>query len=400
MEQAVTAIADASLDALGASAWDVIVIGAGPAGAIAAHQAARQGLRTLLVDAKRFPRRKVCGGCLSQSAVVTLKQAGLESLLLELGAPRIDRVCLFSGDSHSELPLPGGYAIDRAEFDLALAQRAIAAGVSFVTGCVAKVLGVESGVQRIGLTTPSRTTVASARVVVVADGLLRSSLHAEASAVASPAPRSRIGVATLVAARDAQPAFGAIEMSIACHGYAGQVRLDDQRTLIAAAIDRDLLSRRSIGEAVAMIVGKRGEPIRESLFAAEWQAAPPLTRKPPCIAGERWFAIGDAAGYVEPFTGDGMAAALETGVAVAPWLAAAQRTWTSELAAAWSIEHRRIVGRRQWLCRGLAWTLRRPWAADMLLSLCRHAPHFVSRTLATVQQRTAACTTLGQAAIP
>jgi flavin-dependent dehydrogenase len=262
------------------------------------------------------------------------------------------------------------------------------------------VLGVHSGVQRVCLTTSLRSTVAAARVAVVADGLLRSSLHADAATVASPAPNSRIGVATLVATSDSPLAFGAIEMSIAQRGYAGQVRLDDQRVLVAAAIDRSLLNSSSIGKAVGTILGKRGERIRESILAAVWQAAPPLTRKPPCIAGERWFAVGDAAGYVEPFTGDGMAAAIETGVAVTPWLAAAQRAWVPQLAAAWTAEHQRIVGRRQWLCRGLAWTLRRPWAADMLLSLCRHAPHFVSRTLTAVQHRATACTSLGQAAVP
>lgn len=394
------AAVDVSIDALGASAWDVIVIGAGPAGAVAALQAARQGLRTLLVEAKQFPRRKACGGCLSHSAVDTLQQAGLGRALLELGAPRINRVRLFAGKSCGDLPLPGGYAIDRAAFDLALAQRAVAAGVTFAAGCVARVLGVKSGLQRIGLTTPIRTTVASARVVVVADGLLRSSLHPDASAVVHPAPRARIGVATLIAVRDAPLASGVIEMSIAQHGYAGQVRLDDQRLLVAAAIDREMLSSRSIGEAVAVVLGKRGELFRESLVAAEWHSAPPLTRKPPNIAGERWFAVGDAAGYVEPFTGDGMAAALETGAAVTPWLAAAQRSWTSAMAAAWTDEHRRIVGRKQSLCRGLAWTLRRPWATGMLLSLCRRAPRLVSRTLATVQQRSTARTNLGQAAIP
>ena len=43
------------------AAWDVVVIGAGPAGAIAARQIALAGARVLLVERKSFPRRKVCG---------------------------------------------------------------------------------------------------------------------------------------------------------------------------------------------------------------------------------------------------------------------------------------------------------------------------------------------------
>src|SRR4051812_5069596 len=53
--------------------WDLIVIGAGPAGAISAMLAARSGFATLLVDRKRFPRAKVCGGCLNASAVGILQ---------------------------------------------------------------------------------------------------------------------------------------------------------------------------------------------------------------------------------------------------------------------------------------------------------------------------------------
>ena len=49
--------------------WDVIVIGAGPAGAVAARQVALAGLQTLLVDAKCFPREKVCGGYLNPPRV-------------------------------------------------------------------------------------------------------------------------------------------------------------------------------------------------------------------------------------------------------------------------------------------------------------------------------------------
>lgn len=99
MEQAMNSLVDVSIDALNASTWDVVVIGAGPAGAVAALKAARHGLRTLLVDAKRFPRRKACGGCLSHSAVATLQQVGLESVLQELDAPRINHVRLFAGSS-------------------------------------------------------------------------------------------------------------------------------------------------------------------------------------------------------------------------------------------------------------------------------------------------------------
>ncbi|MFY7877691.1 MAG: FAD-dependent oxidoreductase, partial [Pirellula sp.] len=50
-------------------AWDLIVVGAGIAGSSTAILAAREGLRVLLIEAKRFPREKVCGGCLNPRAI-------------------------------------------------------------------------------------------------------------------------------------------------------------------------------------------------------------------------------------------------------------------------------------------------------------------------------------------
>ena len=60
--------------------WDALVIGAGPAGALAARQAALSGKRVLLVDSKSFPRPKVCGACLNGQALVVLQSVGLGSV--------------------------------------------------------------------------------------------------------------------------------------------------------------------------------------------------------------------------------------------------------------------------------------------------------------------------------
>ena len=66
-------------------AWDVLVLGAGPAGAAAARQLARRGHRVLIVEKARLPRAKVCGGCLSGGALDVLQMIGLGDLPIRCG---------------------------------------------------------------------------------------------------------------------------------------------------------------------------------------------------------------------------------------------------------------------------------------------------------------------------
>ncbi len=71
--------------------WDVVVIGAGPAGAVSALLLAREGKKVLLVDKAVFPRSKVCGSCLSSKTLDYLNQAGLGDLPSSLNAGKNNR---------------------------------------------------------------------------------------------------------------------------------------------------------------------------------------------------------------------------------------------------------------------------------------------------------------------
>ena len=65
------------------TSWDVVVVGAGPAGSMAALEIARRGPSVLLVDKARFPRYRVCGCCLNGRALSLLGSAGLGGLVDE-----------------------------------------------------------------------------------------------------------------------------------------------------------------------------------------------------------------------------------------------------------------------------------------------------------------------------
>ena len=101
---------------------DVIVIGAGPAGACAAIAAAHAGARVMLVERTRFPRPKVCGCCLSDAAVAGLEAIGAHGALH--GSVPIDAVRIATGAGEARLPRAGGVALSRMALDARLAAHA------------------------------------------------------------------------------------------------------------------------------------------------------------------------------------------------------------------------------------------------------------------------------------
>lgn len=352
--------------------WDVLVIGAGPAGALAARQAALAGARVLLVERKTFPRWKVCGACVNEQALSVLRGVGLGDLTTSLGAIPLDEFRLRAAGREARLRLPGGVSVSRARFDAALARTAIDAGCAFLSGTQAQVEAVEEGHRSVALRQRDESATAAARVVLAAAGLGHDCLPA-AQGLQSVAENSRIGAGATLTEFPEYYERGTIFMAVGRGGYVGLVRPEDDTLNVAAAFDRTLLSRTGgPGSGAASLLEDAGFPRIDSLATAHWQGTVSLTRHPPQPAHERLFMLGDASGYVEPFTGEGIAWALAAAVAVVPLAARGAVEWNSRLPAQWTDLCRRTIGRRQRLCRLLATLLRSPLcvrAAIRMLSL-------------------------------
>jgi menaquinone-9 beta-reductase len=376
-----TLTATLSLHEASQKCWDVVVVGAGPAGALAAHELARRRLAVLLVDRQAFPRWKVCGCCLNSQALAALRSAGLEELPERCRAVPLTAMNLATKRVSATIALSQGMALSRETLDAALVQAAIGAGANFLPETLAHVIVDRShgavDARSVSLTQQQANVVITCRLVIAADGLNGSVLGGETGRRATVAAHSRIGAGTIATPAETPDFFrrGTIYMACDSGGYVGLVRREDNALTIAAALDLEAI-RRAGGVAVAaeQILHETDWPAIGDFTRLPWRGTPALTRQAKQPAAERILALGDAAGFVEPFTGEGMAWALTAAVAIPPIAERAVQKWHPALACQWISLHRRIVKQRQYFCHAAAWTLRSPWLMYGLVRALQWVP--------------------------
>lgn len=347
-------------DRLQELAWDgVVVVGAGPAGSAAAAVLARLGHPTLLLDRARFPRPKACGECLNPGAVEVLKRLGFLHRVLQRSPARLDgwrirwpeethrgsdgAVPSEGGGLQGRLPPPGGLALPREELDHALVDAAREAGARVVEGAAAE--GVEAGSTAGG--DAARPTlrirdgdggrhVLRPRYLVAADGL-RSTIARKLGLVRRPPRIAKVSVTFRLRASPPQArtlpgraAGTGPAARIGTGAFQGQLYLSGEGTLGLAPVND---AGSSWNATLVVDPGRWGRRLGQGApeVLEEWlQEVPhPWDHPPEVVAGPRGsgpfdrpvapvtrgrvILAGDAAGYYDPLTGQGIYRALRSG---------------------------------------------------------------------------------------
>jgi geranylgeranyl reductase family protein len=308
--------------------WDVTVIGAGPAGCVAAAHLSALGYRTLLLDRKSFPREKVCGDGLIPDALRALSRIGLEREVRRRGH-EISRISFFSA-SRVEVDVPGDFVtLRRRELDTLLAREAVSRGTTFCEGEVAALEEAPDGSIRCRIADDDR--VVRSRFALVATGVSTRLLRGhgvvreeDPNAIAlrcyvrSPVQLDRLMISF---DRSVTPGYAWIfplgegEYNVGCGVF--NRRIESRRFNLRSVFERfseDFPVMRDLMDRATEQSPLKGAPLRCG-----------LTGVAPEVPG-RVLAIGETIGATYPFSGEGVGKAMETGEIAARTVDEAFRT--------------------------------------------------------------------------
>lgn len=298
---------------------DAIVVGGGPAGVAAAVFLRQYGHDVLLLDEARFPRDKVCGEGISPEAWRLLDRLGLKQSVqalrphplrgMTLVAP--DGTC-FRGDYRDRQ----GLAVRRLDFDHVLLQGARASGVEVQESCRVVDLVMESGqVQGVTVDGGRGPETVRARLVVGADG--RRSVVARRLGLLAEHPRFRkFAVRGYWEGMEGLEERG--EMHVGGGGYCGIAPLSSTHANVAFVLDQGEMAPAGgdIEGFYRSALERRWPRIAERLSRATLTEKPraigPLALVARRVSAPGLLLVGDAAGFYDPFTGEGVTLALRS----------------------------------------------------------------------------------------
>ena len=357
---------------------DVVVVGAGPAGSATALLLARAGVAVRIVERTRFPRRKVCGEYLNGGAVEALARLGVRDAVHAVSSP-LRGVRLVPEDADPvELDFPRlALACPRETLDAILLREALASGALLEYGRVEEII-VEDG-QCVGVTVRGEDGAVRdrpAEFVVGADGV-GSVLAQRVMLAKPPRPGARYAVGGHYAGFG--DLDGYVEMYAGGGAYFAINPLGADRANVMVVVPKDRLARwsRDVDAGITGAAAELGRGIRS--FDGVTRIGPRVSFGPLAhdVTGAEQAGVvlvGDAAGFLDPFTGQGVFLALTGAEHAAAALVTALDDPAREAAA--------FGEYASWRMRDLVWRRRLSQAVALLIDvpfLARRAAERLAR---------------------
>jgi len=304
--------------------YDVVIAGAGPAGSVAAIVLARAGARVALIDRARFPRHKLCGDTLNPGVLNILQRLKLSSMAEACGLPIAGMILTGEGGETVEGRYPDGLiarAIKRSDFDWALVQDAVASGANFfdettVLEPIVENDGRQASVKGVWVRSRDMRRAIRGTATIAADGR-RSRIAFGLGLSRHPRRPRRWAVGVYAERVDGTTDLG--EMHIRRGRYIGVAPLPNGLTNVclvkpSSGPDPDLAD--PLGAVRTALAGDR--MLRERFARARF-VTPPTVIGPLAIDAtnarlpDGLLLAGDAAGFIDPMTGDGLRFAVRGG---------------------------------------------------------------------------------------
>lgn len=363
---------------------DVLVIGAGPAGSALATQLATAGHEVVLADRKDFPRSKPCGEFLSPQCLPYLEELGLGAATAALG-PRLVRGMQLNGYGATALgrfrqvgDRPAfslaGFGIRRERFDHMLQQRAVAAGARWLPRHDGTELhrAADGRIDGARLRGPDGAPLdIRARWVVGADGV--HSRVARDLGVQRPVPW--LDQFALVAHFRGVPSRPFAEVHLVPGGFFAATTVDDEVFSVNLVVPRHTLRDRHGADWDGFVANHfdaapgMAERLRGATRDGRWRGIGPLAHTTTAQTFAGAALVGDACGYVDPLTGEGIYFSLFGAKALGDALqeAFANPAGATAAMAGYTAARRAEVGPRLWASIALQRALRYPWLVRTFL---------------------------------
>ena len=337
---------------------DVVIVGAGPAGSVAATVLARAGARVRLLDRAAFPRDKLCGDTVNPGTLAVLRRLGLAAAIEARGLPVHGMRLTGENGAVIEGRYPRdriGRALVRRDLDWALLESAIAAGAMFEPDVTVRraivneaagrrsVAGVVINGQGAGIATDGPERELRARVTIAADGR-HSTLAFGLGLARHPDTPRRWAIGAYVETAAAHTSvFG--EMHVRHGRYIGVASVPGGLTNVCL-VKPSRPGDPSLRDPASLLRQELArDPWLRDRFADARLVRPPVLLGPLAIDLQRadvdgLLLAGDASGFIDPITGDGLRFAVRGGeLAALAALEALEHGWTGV--------HARLAARRR-----------------------------------------------------